>query len=178
MATVKSGNGKGGGLSAAYRSVARVRRGGERRLMPYDPSRHPGLIRRMALIGCSDEAIAAVVGITLDTLNDWFAQHPELDESRLEMRMQEGHLLEAMHMAALGAWNDEEQRYEGGDVAAMKWLLETRHGYMREVERRRLAVDGKAAGSTVGELPSGELVERIESAYKAAGGDRAIKKLQ
>lgn len=47
----------------------------------YDPQSHPELARRLALLGCTDDETASVIGVSRKSIQRWRKQHPEFDEA-------------------------------------------------------------------------------------------------
>ena len=126
---------------------------GER--VSFDPRRHPGIVKRLVLLGHTRREVAAVLGIAESTLAAWFRRHPELDQARVEANMRGAHLADAAYRLALGEWDPVKQEYKGGDSQLMRFLLERKHGFVRPTAEQQKEMDRAAA-------PDGRLEELLD----------------
>ena len=108
----------------------KARAEGEGRVIHYDPDMHPGIVRRLAMMGATRERIAAVLGISPNTLRNWADRHEEL---RLELLsgsdLADAEVVAAMYDAAVGYIDEKTGRRRGCNVTAQIFWLKNRRGW-------------------------------------------------
>jgi hypothetical protein len=84
----------------------------------YRPEVHPGLLYRSALLGLSDEDMAALMDVDIKVFRRWLRKYPEMmDAYRRGTRVADGYVAEALYRSAVGySCPDEKYMMKGKEL--------------------------------------------------------------
>ena len=157
--------------------AAKVRAEGEVRAIQWNPSFHPGVIKRFLLLGHGRDDVAAALGISPSTLARWFAAHEELDECAFEEKIVNANLFSSAYRAAVGEYNAATGEYEGGDGYLALRLLERRDpdfspkAMQLEAERRHAERTAEGSGTERERLESA--LAKVQAVEEGRTGSRS-----
>lgn len=146
------------------REVARHRAPGEARVIAFNPDVHPGLIKRLLLVGHSLERVATAIGVRVETLKNWIAEREDLQELVIGgMDLADAEVLESLYDQAVG-WVDVDEhgnrRRRGASTqAAIFWV------------KARLKLSDEPAKGEDPPLTPGQLEQIASEFLRRAGVD-------
>ena len=132
-----------------------VRANGEPDEIRFRSDIHPGIFKRLLMIGDSEEKIADVMGVSVQTLKLWISRRPEMQEALMHRRMRNAYMLEAARNLALGRMNDKGA-FMGGHAGLLMFFLE--HDLGMGSKARKNEQDAK---DNIRELVNEESVKRL-----------------
>jgi hypothetical protein len=142
-----------------------------------DLTRKQGLAKRLALDGYSDEVIARIAGVSLETLDYWKAVHGDLaDAIKSGRTAADAEVVATLHMLATGFEREEEtvagkdavrvtyRKYHAPELGAIKTWLNARVPQFREVQR--MEATGKNGKPLIPKESRADLISSIVSLVK------------
>ena len=128
------------------------RAAGEPNVIRYDPDLHPGIVRRLAILGLTREKIASILGISPNTLVNWAKRHEELClELEAGCDLADAEVVASLYDQAVG-YIDEEGRRRGCNVAAGIFWMKARCGWSDRGDGNRRGEEDKPKEVTLEEL--------------------------
>lgn len=115
-----------------------------------------GLARRLAMLGCTNERLASVLGVSVDVLNRWMKKYPDLREAIEDGRDRaDTEVARSLYERATGYVHDDtltttvkhkdgtvevvqtpiQKRYPPDVTACIFWLANRQRDYWRHVAR-------------------------------------------
>lgn len=84
----------------------------------YDKTATPVAGRKLALLGLTDQEIADVMGVHLDTIAEWKKVHPEFSDALNEGKAEaDSHVVDRLYQRAMGYEHDEvDIRVVAGEI--------------------------------------------------------------
>ena len=99
----------------------------------YDPQKTPDIIYGLLLLGPNIEKVSELLDVSLETLTEWIAIHPELAELNDRVICADAAVLTALHEAATGIKNDEGQWASPPNIRAIDlWIKHRKIGLQDE----------------------------------------------
>ena len=103
--------------------VGVARMPGEKPVVIFDPTLHPGIVLRCMISGVPEDQIASIIGIPLQLLAKWIRTYPELEQARYEALLADAEVAKSLYDLAVGnCTNSKGEGVAPNVLAAIFWL--------------------------------------------------------
>lgn len=114
-------------------------------LQRYDKERHPDLARKYCLLGATDKDLARYFSVSISTINNWKAAHPEFVDAMGEGKaIADATVAESLYHRAIGA-DVVEGKLPADVKAAEIWLRNRRRDLWAGTQEVHLKIDHEDA---------------------------------
>lgn len=136
------------------------------KLPAFNPTVHPELIFRAALMGLPKQIVADLIGIPPDMLDQWVEEEPQLQQAFAKAQQADAQVVATVYYEAIG-WNQYENKpsEKGPSMRAASMWLKHRQNWNDKAPPPTQTVD---------KVTSERLLERVEELESKSRTVRAL----